>query len=84
MEYRTPSDVEREMVRGLVRALTNAIHGSIPAEADCPGITGLLVTSMMHVAGELIQGVPIAERPDVVSYYQNYLADAAGVPMTRH
>jgi hypothetical protein len=38
----------------------------------------LIAVALVHHAGELLRGVPSADRAGVIAEYQNYLAMAAG------
>jgi hypothetical protein len=85
MDYRDATEQERALTRDLIDRIVASVQTDFPPEDEYPGITGLIVTALMHVAGDLLRGIDdVPTRAAVTAQYQEYLAAAAGCAATRH
>jgi hypothetical protein len=85
MEYRDATEHERRLTRELIDEVVGGIQAAFPPEDEYPGITGLIVTALMHAAGDLLHGIEdVQVRAVVTAQFQEYLAAAAGCAATRH
>jgi hypothetical protein len=68
---------DEEFATGVVCLLKDVIINTIPNETQRPGAKSLVTAALIALAGDLLQGVPLAERGQAVEYFQNKLAQAA-------